>query len=414
MGAGALERPPANGGRSLARTPYRGPAIELLTVVAVALLMVVAIHLIGGWVYSEGFKRDVLNLGERQRPPAIVVRAVTRDTVTLEAAEPRQDIGHPGTLGLYWDDGYSQVHEVIEVRDRLVIRRFEAMKGGQPPVCPEGPLDTCTKVDLGSYAFPDNPSDVGLAFSEIEYASPLGPIGAWTVPGPSSGRWALHVHGWTAHRREALRLLPSLHQEGWSSMVIDYRNDAGAPPDPGGKHRFGLTEWEDVEGAVSHLLDNGAEGIVLVGYSTGAAHAMAFLERSQLAEAVIGIVFDSPNINLAETVRHGSMDSRFPVVNLPVTRLVGEVGMWLADLRWQVDWKATNYILRADRTVRVPTLVFHGWADPRVPISTSQALAALLPDLVTLVETPAAGHVMSWNADRDRYEKTLREFMASL
>ena len=373
-----------------------------------------ALHLIGGWIYSEGFKRDVLDLGERQRPPEIVVRGLTKDTVSLEAPGPRQDIGHPGTLGLYWDNGYSQVHEVLEVRDRLIVRRYEPIKGGQPPVCPQGPLGDCPKVELGSYAFPDDPSTVGLAFSDARYASPLGPIGAWMVPAGESKRWTLHIHGWTAHRREALRLLPPLHEEGWSSMVIDYRNDEGAPPDPGGKHRFGLAEWEDVEAAVNHLVDKGAEDITLVGYSTGAAHTMAFLERSQMADRVTGIVFDSPNINLVETIRHGSMGSRFPVVNLPVTRLVSEVGMWLSDLRWHVDWEATNYVLRADQSIRVPTLVFHGSADHRVPIATSQALAARLPELVSLVETPAAGHVMSWNADRNRYERTLREFMASL
>jgi hypothetical protein len=31
--------------------------------------------------------------------------------------------------------------------------------------------------------------------------------------------------------------------------------------------------------------------------------------------------------------------------------------------------------------------------------------------MVELVETPAAGHVMSWNADPARYERYLRNFL---
>jgi pimeloyl-ACP methyl ester carboxylesterase len=61
-----------------------------------------------------------------------------------------------------------------------------------------------------------------------------------------------------------------------------------------------------------------------------------------------------------------------------------------------------------------PTLVFHGTADQTIPISVSRQLEAKVPDLVELVETPAAGHVMSWNADPERYERYLRSFLERL
>jgi hypothetical protein len=37
-----------------------------------------------------------------------------------------------------------------------------------------------------------------------------------------------------------------------------------------------------------------------------------------------------------------------------------------------------------------------------------------VPDLVDLVETPAAGHVMSWNANPERYERYLAGFLSRL
>jgi pimeloyl-ACP methyl ester carboxylesterase len=199
-------------------------------------------------------------------------------------------------------------------------------------------------------------------------------------------------------------MLPSYHAAGVTSLVIDYRNDPGAPLDPTGRHRFGLSEWEDLEAAVRRALDGGASGVVLSGCSTGGALVMAFLERSRLAEVVTAVVLDSPNIVLAEAFRRGTRDVR-------ATRLMVEFGMWIADLRWKVDWEATNFVERAERIIRVPTLVFHGTADQVIPVAVSRRLAGRLPDLVELVETPAAGHVMSWNADPERYDRYLRSFL---
>ena len=85
--------------------------------------------------------------------------------------------------------------------------------------------------------------------------------------------------------------------------------------------------------------------------------------------------------------------------------------MRIADLRWKIDWEATNYVARAGETLRVPTLVFHGTSDQTIPISVSRQLEARAPAMVELVETPAAGHVMSWNADPARYERYLRNFL---
>jgi pimeloyl-ACP methyl ester carboxylesterase len=122
---------------------------------------------------------------------------------------------------------------------------------------------------------------------------------------------------------------------------------------------------------------------------------------------VTAVVLDSPNIVLAEAFRRGTRDVR-------ATRLMVEFGMWIADLRWKVDWEATNFVERAERIIRVRTLVFHGTSDQVIPVAVSRRLAGRLPDLVELVETPAAGHVMSWNADPERYDRYLRSFLGRI
>lgn len=209
-------------------------------------------------------------------------------------------------------------------------------------------------------------------------------------------------------------MLPVLHRKGLTSMIIDYRNDPGAPADPSGHYRFGLDEWRDVESAVDYALGHGAEDVICVGYSTGAAHIMSFLEQSPRADSVAGLILDAPNVILAETVRHGTRDLRIPGFGVRASPLLIELGMWIADLRWGVDWERTNYVERADTTIEVPTLVFHGTSDQRVPISVSRQLEARAPRLIRLHEVPAAGHVMSWNADPDAYERTVEQFLSEL
>lgn len=385
--------------------------MTIVVIIAIAVIVIVVFHLVGGWAYASGFRHSALTPKPPTRTFGIWVKSIDKRTITLAATGPRQDIGHPGILGLHWEGGYVQIGDVVGVEGFNVTRSLPSGQDQTPPLCPEGPSEDCAQVDLEAYAYPNDPDDVGLGFEDITYESGVGPINAWVVPATGASRWVVHVHGWTAERREAIRSLPTIHATGATSMVIDYRNDPGAPKDPSGHYRFGLSEWEDVEGAVRHALDAGATEIVLFGYSTGGAHIMSFLERSDLSESVTAVVLDSPNINLLQAVRHGSRGLRFDPTPIPISKLMGEFGMWIADLRWKIDWETTNYVQRAQEILRVPTLVFHGTSDQRIPILVSRQLEARAGGVVSLVETPAAGHVMSWNANPERYEGYLRRFL---
>jgi alpha-beta hydrolase superfamily lysophospholipase len=377
--------------------------VTFIYLVAIGVLVVVLVHIVVGWQVANGLRREALDVRQRTQNRGIWVRTVGNGVIDLESKEPRQDIGHPGVFGLVWDDGHARVGDVVGASDGHITRSFVPGPDGGPPVC-EGSLEGCEPVGLDGYLFQSDPSDVGLAYEEVLYESPLGAMAAWHVPATEPGAWAIHCHGWTAERRELLRMLPAFHDGGRTSLVIDYRNDPGAPPDPTGRYRFGLSEWEDVEGAAEYAIEHGATDLVLMGCSTGAALVMSFLERSDLAGLVSGVVMDSPNIALVETFRQAMRPFRHPP-------LMKEMALWLTDLRWKVDWETTNYVPRAETILRVPALVFHGTSDQVVPIAVSRQLKARVGDLVELVETPAAGHVLSWNVNPEGYQAHLRGFL---
>ena len=56
----------------------------------------------------------------------------------------------------------------------------------------------------------------------------------------------------------------------------------------------------------------------------------------------------------------------------------------IAGFRYHLDWDGLDYTGRAAR-LTTPVLLFHGTADPRIPVATSQAFARARPDLVTFV-----------------------------
>src|SRR5690606_18577246 len=112
------------------------------------------------------------------------------------------------------------------------------------------------------------------------------------------------------------------------------------------------------EAAIEFASDSGADGVVLYGYSTGAAVAMAYLERVR-DNPVVGAVFDSPNVDFATTVDYNAAQREIPLLGWNVPGSMAWVARTITAFRIDVDWDSMNYLDRADR-LNVPVLVFHG------------------------------------------------------
>ena len=371
-----------------------------IAVLAFVLVAIVTVSLGGAWYISDILKEDGL-LPKHEEPTFdLVVSKVGDGLIALDTTADTNENGRwrlKGVFGLESLHAYSQVGAIVELDESHVVRELLPI---------DGDLEVGQKVRIDQYTFPEDPLVAhGIPFEDSTFSSPLGEFPAWFIPG-TNDTWVIFVHGRGAERTEALRILPMIVDRGHPSLVITYRNDEGLPPSDDGYYHFGQSEWEELEGAVKYAIDNGAQDIVLVGFSMGGAVVANFLLVSPLSEKVRGAILDSPMMNFNTTVDLGGRERG-------LTRPLVVLSKTVASIRFGVDWDKLDYVSRADELV-LPILLFHGDEDRLVPIESSEAFAEARPDNVKYITFDGSAHVGGWNRDRPRYETAVSNFLNEL
>lgn len=352
--------------------------------------------LLSRMLHRAGFDPATDRLPE---PYTVRVTAIAPGRLTLRPAPGAPSTAHlePGHYLLDAARGQASLGPVLETNGVVAIRAYQNLQGSLRP----GDL-----ARLDPFAYPGDPRQAhGLAFEEVQVHAPLGSFPAWYIPGQRD-TWAIMVHGKGANRRETLRLLPLLAAARLPALAITYRNDEGCPPAPGRRYTYGRDEYEELEAAIHFALGLGARRILLVGYSMGGAICLSLMERSDLASRVAGLILDAPMLDLRSTIAHGARQRRIPLRYLAISNRI-------AARRYRFDWDDFDY-RRTASDLQVPVLLFHGDADPVVPVATSDSLAAARPDIVRYVRVPAAGHVRSWNVDPEGYADAVQHYLAAL
>ena len=371
-------------------TLIRRVAVGLGVLVLLLLMALLAV----GWYYADQILDGALVLEDEADTYEVEVTAVGGGRITLRSTTGADIADEPETIGLASPGGYARAGSTLSSTDDTVTREYAAVEGG---------LRMGGLVRFDRSAFPGDPERAhGIAFDAATFAAPLGELAAWHVDGEDD-TWAVFVHGKGGDRREALRMMPVMVEAGLPSLAITYRNDPGAPADPSSYYQYGRTEWEDLEAAVEYALSQGANDVVLVGYSMGGGIVASFLTRSPLADRVAGAILDSPMLDFGGTIDLAAEERGLPGILTGVAKVI-------TSLRFDVDWDALDYLGRADE-LSAPILLFHGDGDTRVPQRTSEALAQGRPDLVTYEAFDGAPHVGAWNADPERYEEAVAAFL---
>jgi len=377
----------ANGSAEPAKAGWPRRHRRWLIGAAAVLLASAAVLIAVSWHFSSA----VLVPDHSSWAEEVTVERVPPHRIVLSRSE---DTERPGVYGLEWPGGHAIAGAVLSRDSGTVTRRLRAVQGYLVPEMEVGIEPDVYSGDPGQ-AF-------GLPFAEVRIPDELGPMPAWFVPGRGD-TWAISVHGINGTPQVGLRILPTLHRTGLPTLLIAYREDLGAPPNPDGFHHMGLTEWRDLEAAARYALAHGARRLVLAGYSMGGAIVAQFMERSPLARRVSKLILDAPALNWKRILEFNATRIGFPsFAALPVE--------WAIGARIDADWDSLD-ALAHPADFRLPILLFHGTDDKVVPISTSDEFAAELPRWVTYYRAPDAGHVESWNVDPRLYERRLRAFL---
>ncbi|MGI9610570.1 MAG: hypothetical protein ACR2NL_09795 [Acidimicrobiia bacterium] len=375
-------------------------------VLATLLILVGLFYIGGGWYFSNALRDDLLVVQPPTESYDLQVVAVGEGSIRLLETDGNDDeLRSKGVYGLTWEGGVGQLDEIIAAEAIEVTRAFTVLEGNAPSVG--------DSADANKNLYPPDPQRAhGVEFEEVVYGSPLGPMAAWLVPGDTD-TWAVMVHGKGADRDETLRIMAPFIDAGHPVLSIRYRNDLDSPLDPSGYYQYGVTEWQDVEGAVQFAVESGAAEVILVGLSTGAAHTTSFLDESTLRGKVIGAVYDSPNIDVEAAVDFAASQRSLPVIGTDIPTSLVTVAKFFAQVRFGLDWNELDYIPVASN-VNFRMLVFHGTADDTVPLSVSASLEESSRFGVTLIKADDGLHVGSWNIAPEAYETAVSRYLQSL
>ncbi|MFD9865950.1 alpha/beta hydrolase family protein [Streptomyces niveus] len=372
--------------------PARATAAAVTTVIGVGTAAVAA----GRYASDAALKAPT----GRPLPgdPRLAVHATAAGRVTLTRCLASL---RPGVYGLESADVQAVVGPVIDDVPHppdTVVRRLERV--GRGTLAAGGRVRLTPQLHHG-----DPATALGIDHDRVEIPGELGPLPGWFVPG-SRATWVITAHGLGTTPEHPMNVLEFLVDQQFPVLNVAYRGDRGAPPSPDGLGHFGHSEWRDLDAAIRHAVRDGAEHVILYGWSVGATMALHAAGKSGQRDRITGLVLDSPVLDWEATLRALATARRTPGPLLPlaVRAAQGRTGLRGGRLPVVADpWK-----------LQVPTLIVHGPDDALSPWYPSRELAARRPELVTLHTVSDAPHGAMWNADPLGYEETLRRFLTPL
>ncbi|MCS6586982.1 alpha/beta fold hydrolase [Curtobacterium flaccumfaciens pv. flaccumfaciens] len=329
----------------------------------------------------------------------VTVVAVDSASITVPSDERTRC---PGEYRVYFHGGQHSilVGDVLDDDGRHVRRTIL----GEPEIVPAAE----DKLVWSGYLL-DTPALVSPSFEEVAITADGDTRKAWYFPVAGATTWAIHVHGIHSSRQAILRAVPDTLSAGMSSLVIGYRGDVedgrGLPA------TFGTDEWRDLDAAMRHAVDHGAERLVLVGWSMGATIALHAAARSTLRNRIDAMILVCPALDWFAALRAGAAKAGFPgllgylgALTLTIPGLARFAGLRKAiPRRW----------MRPTPPAGLPILLIHSSGDRDVPLEVSRRFAAKPGAAATLVEIAPCSHGMEPNREPEVFHGSIARFLSS-
>lgn len=343
----------------------------------------------------------------KSSPDDVTIVSVGVGMITLRATD---DTTAPGRYGLWLDGGagHARVGEIMSVNPDgdTVTRELLGIDRGKLTAGP---------ARWNQYYYCGTPQTaLGVPSRDVEIVSDVGPLPTWRVDS-GSGRgetWAILIHGRGASREECLRAIPVLRSLGLTTLVPAYRNSREGPVSGAGRYRLGDTEWQDIDLVIKYALAQGAQRIVLVGWSMGGAIALQSVSMSSYAHRIESLVLNAPVVDWTSVLDHHVRLNKLPkpVGQLGVSMLGRHGPHRMVGMDTPIDLDRLDWLERADQ-LDIPMLILHSREDQTVPFAPSEQLAHARPSHVTLVPFDAFGHTREWNVDSETWEREVARFL---
>jgi fermentation-respiration switch protein FrsA (DUF1100 family) len=251
------------------------------------------------------------------------------------------------------------------------------------------------------YVFCGDPSELGLAFEEVELINSDGLlIRGWYIPAPDSRKAILFAHGRSAGRWAAMRYAQALNRAGYALLTFDFRGHGANEHSP---VSMGYHEKKEIFAALDYLIHKkGMKAVGIVGFSMGAATAvLAMAEDDRISAGIFESGYANFTDLIATVARRDFHLPRYPVINTV---------MILYELRFGLDIDKMNPEDVIGSIAPRPVYIIHGTDDRSVHPEHARRLYRAARDPKRIWWVQGGKHVNSWNADRRKAERSMIDF----
>jgi alpha-beta hydrolase superfamily lysophospholipase len=222
----------------------------------------------------------------------------------------------------------------------------------------------------------------------------------WDIPAERPRGVVVLFHSYASSKSALLREARAFHDMGFAACLVDFRGSGGSS---GNVTTVGVREADDVVAATAHAgVLAPDKPCILYGQSMGSAAILRALAVHDVkADA---IVIECPFDRLESTVAN-----RFTAMHLPAWPGAPLLVFW-GGVQCGFngfDHNPADYA----RDVRVPVLLLHGSADPRVTPEQVQSVFNNLAGEKKLELLEGAGHQPYLDTHTERWQRLVRQFL---
>jgi alpha-beta hydrolase superfamily lysophospholipase len=228
------------------------------------------------------------------------------------------------------------------------------------------------------------PSDYGLPYERVSFPSYDGTIlRGWFVPAVQPRATVVFCHGRAGSKAPDLIYVPQLRQHGFNVLLFDFRAHGESD---GHKSSLVYYERRDLLAAIAYLQNRGIQEVGLMGFSMGAAVAIA---TAPLSQAVRAVIADSAFAEL-RTILVTYLQQR-GIPRPPASALTTWI-IWAAGLRLGCHLPEADPLRWVGRIAPRPLLLIHGGQDEGIPVSDAHRLYHAAHEPKKLWVIPEAKH----------------------